>query len=91
MNPSLLFMFYVCHAFLSVVCQPRGYPMGKGWPLCSLLSMMFSCVFVTFPCGVLGQVWYLIVSISYLCLFSYFYNKAFRLLHNIDNISQGLF
>ena len=28
--------------------------------------------FVTFPCGILGQVWYLIVSILELCCFSYF-------------------
>ena len=34
--------------------------------------MMFSCVFVTFPCGIMGQVWYLIVSIPDLCRLSYF-------------------
>ena len=34
---------------------------------------MFSCVFVTFPYGVLGRVLYLIVSIPDLCLFSYFF------------------
>ena len=28
-----------------------------------LLFVTFNCVFVTFPCGILGQVWYLIVSI----------------------------
>ena len=33
---------------------------------------MFSCVFVTFPCGVLGQVWYLIVSSPELCLLPHF-------------------
>ena len=33
---------------------------------------MFNCVFVTFPCGVLCQVWYLIVSIADLCQLSYF-------------------
>ena len=27
------------------------------------------CVFVTFPCGILGQVWYLIVSIPDLAAF----------------------
>ena len=32
---------------------------------------MFSCVFVTFPCGVLGLVWYLIVSIPDFCLLPY--------------------
>ena len=34
--------------------------------------MMFSCVFVIFPCGVLCQVWYLIVSIPDLCILPYF-------------------
>ena len=34
---------------------------GKGltsW----LLFVMFNCVFLTFPCGILGKVWYFIVS-----------------------------
>ena len=31
-----------------------------------------SCIFVTFPCGILGQVWYLIVSFLDLCHLSYF-------------------
>ena len=33
---------------------------------------MFSCVFVTYRCGVLGQVWYWIVSIPEICLLPYF-------------------
>ena len=33
--------------------------------------IMFSCVFVTFPYGLLGQVWYLIVSIPDLCLLTF--------------------
>ena len=44
---------------------------GKGltsW----LLFVMFNCVFVTFSCGILGQVRYLIVSIPDLCHLSYF-------------------
>ena len=40
--------------------------MGAG-PL-ALLYVMFYCVFVTFPCGVLGKVWCLIVLITDLCL-----------------------
>ena len=41
--------------------------------LSSCLScVIFYCVFVTFPCGVLGQVWYLIVSIPDLCHLIYF-------------------
>ena len=45
-------------------------PAGKGltsW----LLFVMSNCDFVTFPCGILGQVWYLIVLIPDLCLLSY--------------------
>ena len=37
--------------------------------LLALLYMMFSCVFVTFPYGVLGQVWYMIVSILIFAFF----------------------
>ena len=41
--------------------------------LTSWLSFVMSnCMFVTFPCGILGQVWYLIVSIPDLCPLSYF-------------------
>ena len=63
-------MFRVCHAFLSdhcslvVTCWERAN-------LLALLCVVFYCVFVTFPCGVLGQMWYLIVSISDLCLLTY--------------------
>ena len=39
------------------------------------LFVMLNCVFVTFPCGILGQVWYLIVSIPDLCCLSYFYKS----------------
>ena len=43
-------------------------PAGKG--LIFWLSVVMSnCVFVTFPCGILGQVWYLVVSILNLGLF----------------------
>ena len=48
-------------------------PAGKG--LASWLSfVMFNCVFVTFPCGILGQVRYLILSIPDLCHLSYILN-----------------
>ena len=40
--------------------------------LIALVYVMLSCVFVTFTCGVLGQVWYLIVSIPDLCRLPYF-------------------
>ena len=47
-------------------------PVGKGltsWPSFVVLN----CVIVTFPFGILGQVWYLIVSIPVLCQLSYFH------------------
>ena len=37
-----------------------------------LLFVMINCVFVIFPCGILSQVWYLIVSIPDLCRLSYY-------------------
>ena len=46
-------------------------PAGKGLTS-RLLFVMFNCVFATFPCGILGQVWYLIVSILDLCRRSFF-------------------
>ena len=67
---SFCYLKWVYHAFLSVLCSL----VVNSWQragLFSLLCVTFYCVFVTFPCGVLGQVWYLIVSISDLCLLSY--------------------
>ena len=54
------------------VCSllPCGYLMGKG---CSWLSFVkLNFVFVTFPCGILGQMWYLIVLIPDFSHLSYF-------------------
>ena len=46
-------------------------PAGKG--LTSWLSFVVSAVsFCHFPIGILGQVWYLIVSIPDLCTLTYF-------------------
>ena len=39
--------------------------------LLGLLYVMFSCIFVTFPCGVQGQVWHLIEFILDFCFFPY--------------------
>ena len=63
-------MSCVWHAFVSVHC----WLMVTSWERADLLALvvMFYCVFVTFPCGIQGQVWYLIVSIPDLCHLSYF-------------------
>ena len=44
------------------------------WERSDLLALVGDvyCIFVTFPCGIVGQVWYLIVSFPGLCLLSYF-------------------
>ena len=69
-------MDHLCYLCLVFVMLSRLFiaavwsPAGKGltsW----LLFVMFNCVFVTFPCGILGQVWYLIVSFPDLCRHSY--------------------
>ena len=69
-------MDHLCYLYLVFVMLSRLFiaavwsPTGKGltsW----LLFAMFNCVFVTFPCGILGQVWYLIVSFPDLCRHSY--------------------
>ena len=51
-------------------------PAGKGLS-CWLSFVMFNCVFVTFPCGILGKVWCLIASIADLCHLSYFACRNF--------------
>ena len=66
----MLFMSCVCHAFVSVFAAVWS-PAGKGltsW----LLFVMFNCVFITFPCGILGQVCFLLVLFRDLCCLSYF-------------------
>ena len=48
----------------------RGHLLGKGWPLGSRLWCLLRVCH--FPIGILGQVWYLIVSIPDLCNLTYF-------------------
>ena len=65
---------YVCLVFVMLwrlFIAALWSPAGKG--LTSLLLFAaFNCVFATFPCGILGQVWYLIVSSPDACRLSYF-------------------
>ena len=66
----ICFMFVMLswsvHCSLVVTCWERA-------DFLALLSVMLYCVFVTFPCGVLGMVWDAIASIPDLYLLSYFY------------------
>ena len=80
-GPHVLYLCYICGhlcynclVFVMLLClviDVLWSPAGKG--LTSRLSLiMLNCVFVTFPCGILDQVWYLIVSIPDLSPLSYF-------------------
>ena len=61
----------VSHDFASVHCCL----MVTCWERADLLVLVGDvyCIFVTFPCGILDQVWYLIVSFPDLCRLSYFW------------------
>ena len=70
----MLFMFRVCHAILTVHCSLAVICLERAG-LLALFYVMFYCVllcFVPIPCGGLGQVWYLIISIPDICLLTYF-------------------
>ena len=65
----LCFLSCFSHAFASVhFCL-----VVTCWERADLLALVgdVSCIFVTFPCGILGQMWHLIVSFPDLCLLSY--------------------
>ena len=70
-------MDYLCYLCLVFVKLLRPL-IAALWSLAGkeltywLSFVMFNYVFVTFPCGILGQAWYLIVSIPDLCCISYF-------------------
>ena len=55
---------------MSVSCSLVGTCWERA-DLLALLYVVFFCVFVALPYGVLGQVWYLIVSIPDNCLLPY--------------------
>ena len=59
---SLLFRVCLCHAVLSVPCS-LVVTYCESTALLALFCVMFFLCFVTFQYGVLGQMWYLIVSI----------------------------
>ena len=63
---SVLCLLCFVRVCLYVLC---GHLLGKGWPLGSRLwCLLWVC---HFPIGILGQVWYLIVSIPDLCTITY--------------------
>ena len=77
----IIFIIYVWRLPCFLVCslQPCGHLLRKEY-LLALLYVMFSCVSVTFLCGVLCQEWYLIVSILiFVFLLTFFSHHNFIL------------
>ena len=69
----------LCHVFVMLsrlFIAALWTSAGKGLTS-RLLFVMSNCDFVTFPCGILGQVWYLTVLIPDLCYLSYFVSYSF--------------
>ena len=64
----MFFVSCVSHAFASDHCCL----VVTCWKSAGLLALIGDVYCITFPCGILGQVWYLIVSFSDLCCLSYF-------------------
>ena len=74
---------YLCLLSRLFITTPWS-PAGKGltsW----LLFVMFNCTFVTFPCGILGQVLYFIVLIPNRPL-SYFENELKFYTSGLDSL-----
>ena len=66
---------FLCLVFLMLshlIIVALWSPCSERTDLLALVGDVY-CIFVTFPCGILGQVWYLIVSFPDLCRLSYFY------------------
>ena len=59
------------HLFIAALWSPAG----KRADLLALVDDVY-CIFANFPGGILGQVWYLIVSVPDLCLLSYFHGSC---------------
>ena len=67
----MFFVSCVSHSFTSVYCCL----VVTCWERADLLALVGDvyCIFVTFPCGIVGQVvWHWIVSLPDFCHLSYF-------------------
>ena len=75
-------MDHLCYICLVCVMLSRLFiaalwsPAWKGLTTSWLLFVMFNRIFVTFSCGNVGQVWYLIVLIPYLCRFTFTFSNG---------------
>ena len=90
-SKAVLFLWIIC-VFLCLVFLMLSHlitaalwsPAGKGLTSCSVGDVYY--IFVTFPFGILGQLWYLIVSFPDLCRLSYFNGQAKQGLNTFTEI-----
>ena len=85
----MLYMYSVCHAFASVHCRL----VVTCWERAGLLALVCDVYlyFVTFPCGILCHVWYLIVSIPDLCRPSFFTKTTILILYQLKGKNVRFF
>ena len=78
---SCLSCFWSVGCSLVVACRETAN-------LLALFCVMFYCVFVTFPCGVLGQVWNLVV--RFLIFASLLTSMVYQLVDIYNNFCKSL-
>ena len=85
----MFFVSCVSHAFASVHCCH----VVTFWERADLLAPVGDvyCISVTFPCDILGQVWYLIVSFPDLFILSYFKYITSPLIVTLLNWTRTVF
>ena len=84
------FMFLFCLVFAMSLCTSvYMYFVVTCWERADLLALVCGVLLWVchFPIGILGQVWYLIVSIPDLCTLTYFANSKFKFLRKYQNES----
>ena len=71
-------MFFVCLVFLMFFSPVHCCLVVTCWERPDFLALvgdvsLYYCIFVTFPCGILSQVWYVIVSFPDICRLTFNY------------------
>ena len=83
-------MFIMEYPDLTVPNFMKNSVSPKQTDLSALVGDVY-CIFVTFPCGILGQMRYLMVSFSDLCCLSYFEFSSMQVLeYSIPMVPMGL-
>ena len=78
--------------FLCTFASVHFYLVVTCWERADLLALVdVYCIFVTYPCGILGQVWYLIVSFPDLCRLSFIHGSYRQVCVKFKDFSRTSF